>query len=76
MMLSEDAPAEELDENNQKILHKIVRKFLYYARAIDPAMLMALNSLDAVHTNPTVETAKQITHFLNYSATYPDAITE
>ena len=74
-MLSENAPAEELDENNQEILHKIVRKFLYYDRAIDPAMLMALNSLASVQTNPTIETARQITQFLNYSATHPDAIT-
>ena len=75
-MLSEKAPAEELDENNQKRLQKIVGKFLYYARAIDPTMLMALNSLAAVQTKPKIETAKQITQFLNYSAIHPDAITE
>ena len=39
-------------------------------------MLIALNSLAAVQTKPTIETAKQITHFLNYSATNLDAITE
>ena len=33
-MLSGKAPAEELDEHNQKILQKIVGKFLYYSRAI------------------------------------------
>ena len=37
---------------------------------------MALNSLAAVHTKPTIETAKQVTRFLNYSATRPDKITE
>ena len=47
-MLSEKAPAEELDENNQKILQKVVQKFIYYARAIDPTMLMVLNSLAKV----------------------------
>ena len=41
-MLPEKAPSEELDENNQKRLQKIVGKFLYNARAIDPTMLMAL----------------------------------
>ena len=75
-MLLEKAPAEELDEDNQKRLHKIVGKLLYYARAIDPTMLMALNSLTKVQTKPTIETSKQITQFLNYSATHPDAITE
>ena len=39
-------------------------------------MLMVLKSLAVVQTNPTIETAKQITKFLNYSATNPDAVTE
>ena len=39
-------------------------------------MLMALNSLATVHTNPTMETAKQITQFISYSATHLDAVTE
>ena len=63
-----------MDENNQKIPEKIVGKFLYYARDIYPKMFMALNSPAAVQTKPTIETAKkQITHFLNYSATHPNA---
>ena len=65
-----------MDENNQKRLQKIVGKFLYYARSIDPTMLVALNSLTAVKTKPKIVTAKQITQFLNYRATHPDAITE
>ena len=39
-------------------------------------MLMALNSLAALQTKPKIETAKQITQFLNYSATHPYEITE
>ena len=73
-MLSEKAPAQELDEYNQKRLQKIVGKLLYYARSIDPTMLMSLNSLAAVQTKPKTETTKQITPFLNYSATHQDAI--
>ena len=75
-MLPEKSPAEELDENNQKRIQKIVGKLLYYARAIDPTMLIELNSLEAVQTNMTIETTKQITQFLNYSATHPGAVTE
>ena len=74
-MLSEKSPAGEFYEHNHKILQKIVGKFVYYARSIDPIMLVALNSLAVVQTKPTIETAKQITQFLNYSATHPDAIT-
>ena len=49
---------------------------LYYARAIDPTIFMALNSLTEVQTKPTIETAKQIIQFINYIATHPDSITE
>ena len=75
-ILSDKAPADQLYGNNQKRLQKIVGGFFYYAIAIDPKMLMALNSLTAVRTKPTIETAKQITQFLNYSATNPDVVTE
>ena len=37
---------------------------------------MALNSLEAVQTKPKIKNAKQITHFINYSATHTDAIVE
>ena len=60
-----------MDENNQKQLQKIVGKFLYYAGAIDPQISMALNSLMAVYTKPTIKTANQITQFSN-----SDAVTE
>ena len=36
-------------------------------------MLMAINSLEAVHKNPTIETSKQIDQFLK---SHPDAVTE
>ena len=62
-MLSEKAPAEELVENNQKILQKVVGKSLYYARFIDPTMLMALNSLAALEAKPTIETVKKSLSF-------------
>ena len=39
-------------------------------------MLMTLNSLEVVQTKPKIENSKQITQFLNYSATHPDAVTE
>ena len=70
-MISEKSLAEELDENIQKRLKEIVGKFLYYAKAMDPTMLMALNSLTAVQKKPKIETPKQITQFLNYSTTHP-----
>ena len=54
-MISEKSPAEELNENNQKRLQKIVGKLLYYTIAIDPPMLMAINSLAALQKKPTIK---------------------
>ena len=64
-MLSEKTLAKEFNEHNQKRLQKTVGKFLYYARVMDPTMLMALNSLAVVQTLPKIDTAKLITQFLN-----------
>ena len=75
-MLSEKSPSGELDEYNQKRLNKITVKLLYYARAIDTKIFMALKSLAAVQKKLIIETAKQITQFINYRATHPDEITE
>ena len=55
-MMNEKKAAEELDTNNQKLLQKIEGKFVYYERAIDPEMLMVLNFLAAVQTNPKITT--------------------
>ena len=62
-MLSEKKRAEELNENNQKQLQKIVGKFLYYARAIDPTMLMTLNYLAKIETKPKIDNSKSISKF-------------
>ena len=73
-MLNNKKLVEELDENNQKQFQNIFGKFLYYARVIDPKMLTEITSMAAVHIKPTIDTAKQITPFLNYIAYYPDAV--
>ena len=39
-------------------------------------MLIAMNSLVAVQTNPTTGSTKQITQFLYYNTTHPDAVIE
>ena len=49
---------------------------MYHARAIDPTLIIKLNSLAAVQKNPTIETAKQTTQLLNYKASHPYAVKE
>jgi Reverse transcriptase (RNA-dependent DNA polymerase) len=56
-----------------KRLQQIVGTFLYYARAIDSTMLVALGTLASAQTRATLHTEVLITHFLDYAATNPDA---
>jgi hypothetical protein len=55
-------------------IQQIVGTFLYYARAVDPTMLVALNDIGASQSKPTANTAKRIAHFLDYAATHPDSM--
>jgi hypothetical protein len=58
----------------QKVtLQQVVGCLLYYARAIDPTMLVALSTLASAHTKGTEATAKAMVQLLNYRATYSDA---
>jgi hypothetical protein len=46
---------------------------IYYARAVDLTMHVALNSLATKQSKGTQNTAKAIVQLLNYCATHPDA---
>ena len=63
-----------LDKKGKKYVQSILGSLLYYARAVDPTMLVALNELSAEQANPTQNTLPKITQLLNYAATYPNAI--
>jgi hypothetical protein len=46
---------------------------LYYARAVDPTVLMPLNDIVAEQTKATEETQAATNQLLDYLATHPDA---
>ena len=48
--------------------------FLYYARAVDPTMLVALSAIAADQADPTERTLEKTLYLLDYVATHPDAI--
>eukprot|EP00978_Attheya_sp_CCMP212_P010371 scaffold25103_cov42-Attheya_sp.AAC.1 len=52
-------------------IQEIVGVFLYYGRAVDNTMLVALGSIASAKT--TKETDAAVTHFLNYAASNPEA---
>ena len=55
-------------------LHQVVGNFLYYARAVDSTMLVAIGDLASAQNCGTKNTATQLVHFLNYVVTHPDAV--
>jgi hypothetical protein len=62
-----------LDNDGVKRLQEIIGVLLFYARAIDSTMLVALGTLASAQTESTQATAEAAIHLLNYAATHPDA---
>jgi hypothetical protein len=66
---SDDSP--RISPSRVTRLQQIVGTFLYYARAVDSSMLVALGSLASAQTRATENTELTVTHFLDYAATHP-----
>ena len=47
---------------------------MYYARAVDATMLVALSAIASDQSGPTAKTMAKTLRFLDYVATHPDAI--
>ena len=62
-----------LDKEGKKYIQQVVGSFLYYARAVDATILMALSAIAADQANPTENTRKRVKQFLDYMHTHPDA---
>jgi hypothetical protein len=62
-----------LDAEGIKFLQQVVGSFLYYCRATDATIPVALNELATLQTRATKNVMKQCKHFLDYMATHPDA---
>ena len=62
-----------MNDKQIKLLQQVCGTFLYYTRTINCTMLHALNNLATKTRKGTQQTAKALTHFLNYCATNLDA---
>lgn len=69
---AEDTSA-PLDASGITRLQEIIGTLLFYARAVDSTMLVALGSLASAQSKGTQATAQAATQLLNYAATHPDA---
>jgi hypothetical protein len=61
-----------LDANGTTRIQEVVGVLLYYARAVDSTMLVALSTIASAAKSAA--TAQAITQLLNYCATHPDAV--
>ena len=66
--------SELINQQGTKFIQTVVVIFLYYVRALDPTMLHALNDISRIQARPTKDTMEKAIWFLDYSATYPNAI--
>jgi len=56
-----------------KHVQSVTGTFLYYSRALDPTMIVALNDIASVQANPTQNTIDKCKRLMDYAATYPNA---
>ena len=63
----------KLAKDGIKRLQEVIGTLLYYARAIDNTMLVALGTLASAQTKGTQATLNALTQLLDYAASHPDA---
>jgi hypothetical protein len=63
-----------LDLSDTKKVQEILGTLLYYARAVDPTLLVAIGSLAQQQAKPTVATMKGVVQLLDYCATHPNSV--
>lgn len=73
----QEAPMEEsstpLSPDEIQELQEIVGVFLFYARAVDPTMLTAINKIASRQSKATSLIRKEVDRFLQYASKYPEA---
>jgi len=57
-----------------KCVQEVIGVLLYYARAVDPTLLVALSTLATQQAHRTQATLEALTQLLNYCATHSDAV--
>ena len=60
-----------LEFSEVKRIQKIVGTLLYYARAVDATILVALGKIAAQQASETQATSRYVTHLLDYCHTHP-----
>lgn len=69
-----DQPSPTLDKEGQKFVQAVTGTLLYYSRAVDPTMLVALNAIATQQAAPTQRTMERVKQLLDYAASQEEAI--
>jgi hypothetical protein len=61
-----------LSDKDVNKLQQLTGTLLYYARAVDPTLVMPINVLASEQTKATAVTADKVIKLLNYCNTHPE----
>jgi len=64
----------EVSGETKKFIQQVLGTFLYYARAVDSTMLVALSAIASKQARTTATTLHKVNLFLDYAATQEEAI--
>jgi hypothetical protein len=71
--VSEPTPSAAISDKDVNKLQQLTGTLLYYARAVDPTLILPLSVLASEQSNATKETADKVIKLLNYCNTHPEA---
>ena len=63
-----------LNKEDSLFVHQVTGAFLYYIRAVDPTVIVALSAIASSELAPTEEIMKKVKYFLEYAASHLDTI--
>jgi hypothetical protein len=69
---SDTEPSPALSDKDINNLQQLTCTILYYARAVDPALIMPINVLASEQSNATAVTADKVIELLNYCNTHSE----
>ncbi len=72
--MEQEAPNIPLDKEGQKYIQAVMGTLLYYSRAVDPTMLVALNVIVTQQASPTQRTMERVKQLLDYCASQDEAV--
>ena len=72
--VDQESDEQEVSKEKKVYIQQVLGTFLYYARAVDSTMLVALSAIASSQSAPTEETMEMVLYFMDCAASHPDAI--